>query len=448
MSEKNREIQKMETGRQGFGSMEKGMVNMHGSIHRLRKMSGFSFLILRTAHELIQCILEPEKCEILGPDGAPWEGALKEEMCIRMEALAAEEPRSRTGWELHPARIRILSVPAESMPVVIHGKEIPASLETILDYRPLTLRNERERAIFRIQDALVRGFTEFLQQEDFVQIHTPKLVSQGAEGGANIFRLDYFGKEAYLAQSPQFYKQMMVGVYERVFEIGPVFRAEKHDTARHLNEYTGVDFEMGYIEGFEELCCMEEAMIRHALQKLPELCPQELKLLNVRTPQAESIPFIRFYEAKERIARKFSRPVREKEDLDPEEEKLLCQLMEEETGSEFVFVTHYPASKRPFYAMEEERDPQVTKSFDLLFRGLEVTTGGQRIHDYAAQLAKMKARGMDPEQFESYLQIHKHGMPPHGGLGMGLERFTARLLEQDNVRRACLFPRDIHRIAP
>ena len=437
MSEKNREIQKMETGRQGFGSMEKGMVNMHGSIHRLRKMSGFSFLILRTAHELIQCILEPEKCEILGPDGAPWEGALKEEMCIRMEALAAEEPRSRTGWELHPARIRILSVPAESMPVVIHGKEIPASLETILDYRPLTLRNERERAIFRIQDALVRGFTEFLQQEDFVQIHTPKLVSQGAEGGANIFRLDYFGKEAYLAQSPQFYKQMMVGVYERVFEIGPVFRAEKHDTARHLNEYTGVDFEMGYIEGFEELCRMEEAMIRHALQKLPELCPQ-----------ADSIPFIRFYEAKERIARKFGRPVREKEDLDPEEEKLLCQLMEEETGSEFVFVTHYPAAKRPFYAMEEERDPQVTKSFDLLFRGLEVTTGGQRIHDYAAQLAKMKARGMDPEQFESYLQIHKHGMPPHGGLGMGLERFTARLLEQDNVRRACLFPRDIHRIAP
>ena len=315
MSEKNREIQKMETGRQGFGSMGNGMVNMHGSIHRLRKMSGFSFLILRTAHELIQCILEPEKCEILGPDGAPWEGALKEEMCIRMEALEVEEPRSRTGWELHPARIRILSVPAESMPVVIHGKEIPASLETILDYRPLTLRNERERAIFRIQDALVRGFTEFLQQEDFVQIHTPKLVSQGAEGGANIFRLDYFGKEAYLAQSPQFYKQMMVGVYERVFEIGPVFRAEKHDTARHLNEYTGVDFEMGYIEGFEELCRMEEAMIRHALHKLPELCPQELKLLNVRIPQADSIPFIRFYEAKERIARKFSRPVREKEDL-------------------------------------------------------------------------------------------------------------------------------------
>ena len=190
----------------------------------------------------------------------------------------------------------------------------------------------------------------------------------------------------------------MVGVYERVFEIGPVFRAEKHDTARHLNEYTGVDFEMGYIEGFEELCRMEEAMIRHALQKLPELCPQELKLLNVRIPQADPIPFIRFYEAKERIARKFNRPVREKEDLDPEEEKLLCQLMEEETGSEFVFVTHYPAAKRPFYAMEEERDPQVTKSFDLLFRGLE--------------------------------------------------RFTARLLEQDNVRRACLFPRDIHRIVP
>ena len=429
-------------------AFEDGMVKTHGSIHRLRKMSGFSFLILRTARRLVQCILEPERCEILGPDGSVWEGPLREEMCIRMEAQAVREPRSKTGWELHPVRIRILSVPAQTLPVVIHGKEITASLETILDYRPLTLRNEKERAVFRIQDALVRGFTEYLQRNDFVQIHTPKLVSQGAEGGANIFRLDYFGREACLAQSPQFYKQMMVGVYERVFEIGPVFRAEKHDTARHLNEYTGVDFEMGYIEGFEELCRMEEGMIRHTLEGLSELCGEELALLNVRIPRIGSIPFIRFHEAKERIARKYRRPVREKEDLDPEEEKLLCELIQEETGSEFVFVTHDPTAKRPFYAMEDEADRSVTKSFDLLFRGLEVTTGGQRIHDHAAQLAKMKERGMDPEQFESYLMIHRGGMPPHGGLGMGLERFTARLLEQDNVRRACLFPRDIHRIAP
>lgn len=413
---------------------------LHGSVHRIRKMSGFSFLILRTADSLIQCILEPEKCRI--------EGLLKEEACIRAEATVTEEPRSRTGWELHLTEIKVLSSPEAEMPVVIHGKEIDASLETILDYRPLTLRNEKQRAVFKIQEGLCRGFRNFLEQEQFTEIHTPKIVYQGAEGGANIFHLDYFGKDAYLAQSPQFYKQMMVGVYERVFEIGPVFRAEKHDTARHLNEYTGVDFEMGYIDGFEELCRMEEAMIRHALEALPEICPEELKLLQVRIPQVSSIPFVRFHEAKERIAGKYHRPIREREDLDPEEEKLLCQLVEEETGSEFVFVTHYPTAKRPFYAMEDEENPQVTKSFDLLFRGLEVTTGGQRIHDYAAQLAKMKARGMDPEQFESYLQIHKHGMPPHGGLGMGLERFTARLLEQDNVRRACLFPRDIHRIAP
>lgn len=189
-------------------------------------------------------------------------------------------------------------------------------------------------------------------------------------------------------------------------------------------------------------------MIRHTLEGLSELCGEELALLNVRIPQVGSIPFIRFHEAKERIARKYRHPVREKEDLDPEEEKLLCQMIQEETGSEFVFVTHYPTAKRPFYAMEDETDRSVTKSFDLLFRGLEVTTGGQRIHDHAAQLAKMKERGMDPEQFESYLMIHRGGMPPHGGLGMGLERFTARLLEQDNVRRACLFPRDIHWIAP
>ena len=427
---------------------ENNMVKIHGSIHRLRKMSGFSFLILRTAHQLIQCILEPEKCEIMGPDGSPWKETLKEEMCIRMEAQKVEEPRSRTGWELHPVRIRILSVPAEAMPVVIHGKEIPASLETILDFRPLTLRNERERAVFRIQDALVRGFTEFLQQQDFVQIHTPKLVSQGAEGGANIFRLDYFGKEAYLAQSPQFYKQMMVGVYERVFEIGPVFRAEKHDTARHLNEYTGVDFEMGYIEGFEELCRMEEAMIRHALEALPEICPEELALLQVRIPRISSIPFVRFHEAKERIAGKYHRPIREREDLDPEEEKLLCQLVEEETGSEFVFVTHYPSKKRPFYAADDPQDPRYTLSFDLLFRGLEVTTGGQRIHDYQTQVEKMRKKGLDPADFEGYLMIHKYGTCPHGGLGLGLERLTARLLGENNVREACMFPRDQQRMEP
>lgn len=416
-------------------------LTLHGSIHKIRKMSGFAFVILRTSCDLFQCILSPEWSSF------PVE-ELKEEMCVRIRALVAAEARSRTGWELRLTDVEVLSRPAMEMPVVINQKKMTASLETMLDHRPLALRNEKERAIFRLQHGICRAFRTFLESQGFTEIHTPKLVSQGAEGGANIFRLDYFGKEAYLAQSPQFYKQMMTGVYERVFEIGPVFRAEKHDTARHLNEYTSVDFEMGYISSFEEVCRMETAMIRYALESVKAEYAKELELLSVKLPEVEAIPSIRFHAAKELVAEHFGRPVCEKDDLEPEEEKLLSRLVKEKTGSDFVFVTHYPSSKRPFYAMEDPNQAELTLSFDLLFRGLEVTTGGQRIHDYDTQLAKMERRGMDPAAFAGYLEIHRAGMPPHGGLGLGLERFVARLLELDNVRRACLFPRDIHRIIP
>lgn len=428
-------------GREEPGAHIGEEITLHGSIHKIRKMSDFAFVILRTSHELFQCILSPEFSSF-SVDG------LKEEMCVRIRALVVEEARARTGWELRLTAVEVLSQPAAKMPVVINQKKMTASLETMLDHRPLALRNEKERAIFRLQHGICRAFRAFLEGQGFTEIHTPKLVSQGAEGGANIFRLDYFGKEAYLAQSPQFYKQMMTGVYERVFEIGPVFRAEKHDTARHLNEYTSVDFEMGYISSFEEICRMETAMIRYALDAVEAEYAKELALLCVKLPKVEQIPSIRFHAAKELVAAHFGRPVCEKEDLEPEEEKLLSELVKEKTGSDFVFVTHYPSSKRPFYAMEDPNQAEVTLSFDLLFRGLEVTTGGQRIHDYDTQLAKMERRGMDPGLFAGYLEINRAGMPPHGGLGLGLERFTARLLELDNVRRACLFPRDIHRIMP
>lgn len=416
-------------------------VTMHGSIYKIREMSGFAFVILRTKRIMIQCVYSKEfsKFDI---------GSIKEEMCVIITADVIAEERSRSGWELRLIEVEILSEPEAELPVVINNKLVDTSLENLLNYRPITLRNEKERAIFKLQEGICNAFRSFLLEQRFTEVHTPKIVSAGAEGGANIFQLGYFGKDAYLAQSPQFYKQMMVGVYERVFEIAPVFRAEKHDTSRHLNEYTSVDFEMGYISSFYEIIQMETMLLRHTMKYLEENYGSELVVLKVKVPEINGIPVIKFIEAKELISREFKREIKDFEDFEPEEEKLLSELIMKETGCEFVFVTHYPTKKRPFYAMESSENREETLSFDLLFRGLEITTGGQRIHSYKEQVAKMQARGMHVEAFESYLMIHKYGMPPHGGLGLGLERFTSKLLNQNNVRLSTLFPRDINRVTP
>ena len=417
------------------------IVEIHGSIYKIRKMRGFAFVLLRTAKHVIQCVYSEEKASFSLEE-------LEEESCVIFQAEVVKEERSRTGVELHLIGMEVLSRPYEKSPVVINQKQVDTSIATLLDYRPVTLRNEKERAIFRIQNGITNAVRRFLQGEGFTEIHTPKIGSAGAEGGANIFRLDYFGKEAYLAQSPQFYKQMMVGVYERVFEIAPVFRAEKHDTSRHLNEYTSVDFEMGYVTRVEELMEMEAAMLKFVFASLKEECKEELALLQVEIPEWKEIPAIPFAKAKEIVAKIRKRPVVEPEDLEPEEEALIGQYFKEEYGSDFVFVTHYPSKKRPFYAMDDPQDARFTLSFDLLFKGLEITTGGQRIHDYNKLVQKIEDRGMTQEGMEQYLDTFKHGMPPHGGLGIGLERLTMQLLGEENVRETCLFPRDMNRLEP
>ncbi|BCJ99863.1 aspartate--tRNA(Asn) ligase [Anaerocolumna chitinilytica] len=410
-----------------------------GAVYKIRKMSGFSFVIIRTARNLIQCVLDTSKCSY---------EELCENACVRIKGMVRKEERARAGFEIDILEVEILSQPAAESPVVINNKEVKASLETKLDYRPVTLRNHKERAVFKIQEGFINGAREFLRNQKFTEIHTPKIVFAGVEGGANMFSLEYFGKEAYLAQSPQAFKQMMVGVYDRVFEVGAVYRAEKHDTARHLNEYMGLDLEMGYINSFYDIMETETAMLQYSMAYLKDNYKEELELLSVSLPVVEEIPAISFQEAKEWIQKEFNREIADFYDFEPEEERLLCQLVKEKTGSEFIFVTHYPTAKRPFYAMEEENNKEVTKSFDLLFRGIEVTTGGQRIHDYHAQVEKMVARGMNPEAFESYLMLHKYGIAPHGGLGMGVERFTMSLLGKNNVREAALFPRDMNRLVP
>ncbi|MBE6578816.1 MAG: aspartate--tRNA(Asn) ligase [Ruminococcaceae bacterium] len=412
------------------------VVTLCGVIYKVRLMSGFAFVILKTRTQLLQCV-----CDL------PTEN-LREGAWVRLTGKVLAEPRSKTGYEVRIERIEALSQPAEEPPVVVNNKEMNASLSTLLDYRPLTLRNEKETAIFRVQSELCKGIRRFLDGQGFVEIHSPKIVGGNAEGGANVFGLDYFGKPAFLAQSPQFYKQTMVGVFERVYEIAPVFRAEKHHTARHINEYTGVDLEMGFIHSFEELMALETAMLGSVFEHLKASCEKELALWKMELPVVDSIPAIPFEEAKEWVAREYGRPITDVYDFEPEEERLLGELVKRETGSEFVFVTHYKTAKRPFYTMETPGNPEVTESFDLLFRGMEITTGGQRIHDYHAQVAKMERLGMEVTAFEGYLMAHKYGLPPHGGLGIGLERLTARLLGLDNLRRAVLFPRDTERLTP
>ena len=423
------------------GSYEGETIKMEGSVHTIRKMGEVAFVILRNAEGLIQCVYEQGTTNFLLSQ-------LKEESAVKITGVVSMEERAPHGFEIRLLEISVLSEPAEVLPIAISKWKLNTSLETKLALRPITLRNPLERAKFRIQEGIVRGFRDFLHSQSFTEIRTPKIVSRGAEGGSNVFKLDYFNKKAELGQSPQFYKQTMVGVYDRVFEVAPVFRAEKHNTTRHLNEYTSMDFEMGYIDGFEDIMDMEAAMLQYTFLLLCEEYAKELEMLKITLPQVSSIPKVHFTEAKKLVSEKYNRKIKNPYDLEPEEEVLIGRYFKEEYGSDFVFVTHYPSKKRPFYAMDDPADPKYTLSFDLLFKGLEITTGGQRIHDYDAIIKKMEERGMNPDDISSYLMIFKYGMPPHGGLGIGLERLTMRLLDESNVRETTLFPRDVSRLEP
>ena len=423
------------------GEYEGKEIRMNGAVHTIRHMGEVAFVILRKSRGLVQCVYEAGITDFDIRE-------LKEESAVEVMGVVKAEERAPHGFEIRLKAIRVLSQPAEPLPIAVSKWKLNTSLETKLSLRPISLRNVRERAKFKIQEGIVRGFRDYLLSRDFTEIRTPKIVARGAEGGSNVFKLEYFNKKAELGQSPQFYKQTMVGVYDRVFEAAPVFRAEKHNTTRHLNEYTSLDFEMGYIDSFRDVMDMETGMLQYVMKLLEQDYKKELDMLGVTLPEVGRIPAVRFDQAKELVSRKYDRKIRNPYDLEPEEELLIGRYFQEEYGSDFVFVTHYPSKKRPFYAMDDPADPRFTLSFDLLFRGLEVTTGGQRIHDYREITAKMEKRGMDPEDIASYLMIFKYGMPPHGGLGIGLERLTMRLLDEQNVREASLFPRDVTRLEP
>jgi nondiscriminating aspartyl-tRNA synthetase len=350
--------------------------------------------------------------------------------------------------ELEITEILVLNT-AQALPFDVEGE---LSLEVLLDNRPLTLRRTQERAIFKIQAEITNAYATFLRQEGFTEFQAPKLVGGDAEGGAEVFKVPYFKeKNAYLASSPQFYKQIMVGVFERVFTFATAFRAEKSATTRHLSEYTSLDIEMGFIEDHKDIMQVETALMRFITEHLQNTCEKELATLKVDLPKlgdasSPLFPHMKLREAQALIKEKTGEDKTNEPDLEPEDERWLCEYAYNELNSDFIFITHYPVSKRPFYTYEDESDPGFTKSFDLLFRGVEITTGGQRVHDVELLQTKMKVKGLNPDNFGFYLQAFKSGIPPHGGWGMGLERLTQKFTGVANVKEATLFPRDINRI--
>lgn len=410
-------------------------VSIRGMVHSVRDMGGLSFLTLRLPGGVLQCVCPP------GTAASP-------ECSVEISGPLRPEARAPGGVELAAESVVLRSSPAAPMPVPVAKRRLSLGLETQLSLRPAVLRSLTEQAVFRLQSGICRAFRTYLDELGFTEIHTPKLVRAGAEGGSNIFCLDYFGGKAYLAQSPQFYKQTMVPVFGRVYEIGPVFRAEKHATTRHLNEYTSLDLEIGHISSFYDIIELECGFLRHLFRLLLEEYADSLERLGLSLSVPDEIPVLRFDEATRLAAKHYGRPIRDPWDLEPEEETNIGRYAKETWGSDFVFVTHYPGKKRPFYAMDDPEDPRYTLSFDLLYKGMEITTGGQRIHEYEAQVEKLRRKEMDPEEFESYLMLHKYGAPPHGGLGIGLERLTMQLCGLDNVRQASLFPRDRTRLEP
>jgi nondiscriminating aspartyl-tRNA synthetase len=412
-----------------------------GWLHRKRDLKSVTFLIIRDRSGLGQAVLTGEQ--------AAQAGDLPEETVVTVTGLVRPSTQAPGGAELTEPSVRLLGEPAWPPPFDLYRPTVTAALPTVLDHAPTTLRHPRLRAGFEISAASVAGFRATLDARGFAEIHTPKIVASATESGANVFAIDYFGQPAYLAQSPQFYKQAMVGVFERVYETGPVLRAEPHDTARHLAQYTSLDAEFGFITDHHDVMAMLRDVIAGMVTAVREQAARATELLKVRLPEVPGqIPELHFADAQELIAARAGWDPRGEPDLSPADERWLGEWVVSEHGTELLFVTGYPMVKRPFYTHPDPDRPAWSRSFDLIFRGMELVTGGQRLHNHADYLAALAARGEDPVQYASYLQVFRHGMPPHGGFAIGLERWTARLTGAANVREVTMFPRDLHRLTP
>jgi nondiscriminating aspartyl-tRNA synthetase len=412
-------------------------VLIQGWVHRRRVLGAVTFLIVRDRSGLAQVVVrDPQALQMVRRCG--------EESVVAVSGVATRNPAAPGGIEITDPAITLLGEPAQPPPVELWRPAIDAGLPAILDHAAVSWRHPARRARWELAAASLRGFRAALDELGFTEIRTPKLVSSATESGATVFGVDYFGRPAYLAQSPQFYKQTMVGVFERVYETGPVFRAEPHDTARHLAEYTSLDAELGFIRDHRDVL----AVLRHALAAMTAAVRDEaaaaVELLRVTAPEVPAgIPVIHFREALIIAGAPPDEP-----DLAPAHERAVGRWAAQTHGSEFIAVEGYPMSRRPFYTHPQPGDERWSNSFDLLFRGQELVTGGQRLHRHQDYLAAIRARGEDPAAYADYLEAFAHGMPPHGGFAIGLERWTGRLTQAENIREVTLFPRDLHRLTP
>ncbi|MDX3110791.1 aspartate--tRNA(Asn) ligase [Nonomuraea angiospora] len=403
-------------------------VTIAGWVHRRRQLKSVSFLVVRDRTGLAQ---------VVAASDLPGE-----ESVVEVTGTVTASPQAPGGVELVEPEIEVLAEPCAAPPFDLYRPVVPAGLPTILDHAPVALRHPLLGAPLEISAASVAGFRETLDGLGFTEIHTPKIVASATESGANVFGIDYFGRRAYLAQSPQFYKQAMVGVFERVYEVGPVFRAEPHDTVRHLAQYTSLDAELGFVRDHRDVMAVLREVVAGMLESVRRRAPSAVERAGALLPEVPAeIPAIHFTEAQELTGS--AEP-----DLSPAQERWLCEWAAKEHGSEFLFVTGYPMSKRPFYTHPDPARPGHSNGFDLLFRGLELVTGGQRLHRYPDYVAALAARGEGTEPYEGYLQAFRYGMPPHGGFALGLERWTARLTGAANIRQTTAFPRDLHRLSP
>lgn len=434
-------------------------IRIYGMIQNVRVTKWGGFIIVRKPDGLLQTVIQNETSSIFDENGEKIGiNDLSRETAIILEgqvnsANIKDKSVKYNTIEIAVTKINVISKPSTTEVIDVNALKFSDD-ESVLRYkfdnRQVSLRNPKDMAIFRVSSTIAQAFAEYLVSVGFTQIFTPKIVSEGAEGGANVFKMDYFGKQVYLAQSPQFYKQIGVGVYERVFEIAPAYRAEKHNTSRHLNEFISLDVEMGFIKSQEDVMELEMNLLRHIIKTVSEKCSHELQLFEAQLPcLPDKVPAFRLSEVHDLLYKENLTPDhRGEDDMAPEEERAICKYAKEKFGSDFVFITHFPAEHRAFYAMNDPEDPTLTLSYDLLMCGIEITSGGQRIHKEEDYRKKMIERGMNPDNFRFYLDTFHNGMPPHGGFAIGLERITSFFLGISNVKEASLFPRDINRVAP